>query len=74
VFSVQVAAVQSAAAADEVMQNLNRNGFEPYVVRDADGLLKVRVGRFARRAEAEQLLGRLRRVVEGRPFVVEETR
>ncbi len=71
VYSVQVAAVQSAAAADEMMQRLHREGFEPHVVRDADGLLKVRVGRFPRRADAEALLGELRSKIGGSPFVVE---
>ncbi len=74
VYSVQVAAVQSAAAADEIMQSLNQHGFEAHVVRDNDGLLKVRVGRFSSRAEAQQTVGRLQRVVDGRPFVVEENR
>jgi tetratricopeptide (TPR) repeat protein len=71
VFSVQVAAVQSAAAADEMMQRLHREGYEPHVVRDDDGLLKVRVGRFPRRADAESLLSELRSKMGGSPFVVE---
>lgn len=71
VFSVQVAAVRSAAAADEMMQQLHREGYQPHVVRDNDGLLKVRVGRFPRRAEAEALLAELRNRIGGSPFVVE---
>jgi tetratricopeptide (TPR) repeat protein len=71
VFSVQVAAVRSAAAADEMMQRLHREGYQPHVVRDDDGLLKVRVGRFPRRAEAEALLAELRNKLGGSPFVVE---
>jgi hypothetical protein len=74
VFSVQVAAVQSAAAADELMQSLHQAGYDAHVVRDADGLLKVRVGRFSNRAEAQQIVGRVRGVVGGNPFVVEESR
>jgi len=70
-FSVQVAAVQSAAAADEMMQRLHREGYEPHVIRDSDGLLKVRVGRFPRRAQAEALLAELRSKIGGSPFVVE---
>jgi tetratricopeptide (TPR) repeat protein len=70
-FSVQVAAVQSAAAADEMMQRLHSEGYEPHVIRDSDGLLKVRVGRFPRRADAEALLAELRRKIGGSPFVVE---
>ena len=71
VYSVQVAAVQSAAAADEMMQRLHGEGYEPHVIRDEDGLLKVRVGRFPRRADAEALLGELRSKLGGSPFVVE---
>lgn len=74
VYSVQVAAVQSAAAADELMQSLHRSGFEAHVVRDTDGLLKVRVGRFSRREGAQNLVAQLRRAVGGQPFVVEERR
>ena len=70
-FSVQVAAVQSAAAADEMMQRLHSQGYEPHVIRDSDGLLKVRVGRFPRRADAEALLAELRVKIGGSPFVVE---
>ncbi|UCD24095.1 MAG: SPOR domain-containing protein [Gemmatimonadota bacterium] len=71
VFSVQVAAVSSAAAADELMQGLHRQGYEPHVVRDSDGLLKVRVGRFANRADAQALAAELKEKLGGSPFVVE---
>ncbi len=71
VYSVQVAAVRSAAAADELMQRLHREGYQPHVVRDEDGLLKVRVGRFPRRVDADALLAELRNKMGGSPFVVE---
>lgn len=71
VFAVQVAAVSSVAAADEIMQQLHAQGYESHVVRDA-GLLKVRVGRFSRRAQAQRLAAELRRKLGGSPFVVEE--
>ncbi len=71
VFAVQVAAVSSVAAADEIMQQLHAQGYESHVVRDA-GLLKVRVGRFSRRAQAQRLAAELRRKIGGSPFVVEE--
>lgn len=70
-YSVQVAAVRSAAAADELMQRLHREGYEPHVIRDSDGLLKVRVGRFPRRSDAESLLVELRGKIGGSPFVVQ---
>ncbi len=71
-YAVQVAAVATAAAADEVMQALRRAGFTPHVVREADGLFKVRVGRYAERARAQQVLAGIRRAIGGSPFVVEE--
>lgn len=71
-FAVQVAAVRTAVAADEVMRSLRAAGYESRAVRDADGLLKVRVGRFRTRAEAERVQAELRRRVGGQPFIVEE--
>ena len=71
-FTVQVAAVRTAAAADELMRSLRSTGYESRVVRDADGLLKVRAGRFRTRADAERLRDELRRRLGGQPFVVEE--
>ncbi len=74
IYSVQVAAVQSAAAANELMQRLHGEGYDSHVVRDEDGLLKVRVGRFAQRTQAQQLVAELRAKLGGQPFVVEERR
>ncbi len=73
VFAVQVAAVRDAASADDLMRSLNSQGYTPHVVRDTDGLLKIRVGRYATRAEAQRLANELRRALGIRPFVVEET-
>ncbi len=74
VFSVQVSAVASAAAADQLMRELKSQGYEPHVIRDSsDGLLKVRVGRFTRKADAQKLAGEIRSKRGGRPFVVEES-
>jgi hypothetical protein len=72
VFSVQVAAVQTPAAADQVMRSLVDAGYEPHVVRDADGLFKVRVGRYADRGAAQRMVTTLRRDIGGSPFVVEQ--
>lgn len=71
-YSVQVAAVSNVAAADEAMRALHQQGYESRVVRDSDGLFKVRVGRFARRDQAQTLAAELRRRLGGNPFVVEE--
>ncbi|NIM48923.1 MAG: hypothetical protein GTN62_03960 [Gemmatimonadales bacterium] len=71
VFAAQLAAVQSAAAADELMRALHAAGYQPHVVRE-DGYLKIRVGRFADRPTAQRLVAELRRRFGGSPFVVEE--
>lgn len=71
IYSVQVAAVGTATAADQVMRSLNVAGYDPYVMRDTDGLFKVRVGRYAARQEAQQLAQDIRRKLGGSPFVVE---
>lgn len=71
-FSVQVAAVSSAAAADAIMQGLRVEGYSPEVVREG-GLFKVRVGRFRQRAAAEELAREVRRRIGGEAFVVERS-
>jgi cell division septation protein DedD len=71
-FAVQVAAVRNAAAADQSMQALKRAGYEPRVTRDTDGFLKVRVGRFKTRTEAQRLASEIRQKAGLTPFVVEE--
>jgi SPOR domain/Tetratricopeptide repeat len=72
-FAVQVAAVRSAAAADELMRPLAAKGYTARVVRDPDGLLKVRVGHLAKRADADKLARELKAKIGGTPFVVEES-
>lgn len=72
IYAVQVAAVSTAAAADAAMQALRARGYTARVFRDQDGLLKVRIGRFTRRRDADALARELRNRLGGRPFVVEE--
>jgi tetratricopeptide (TPR) repeat protein len=72
VYSVQVAAVGTATAADQAMRSLHAAGYDPHVVRDTDGLFKVRVGRYAARQQAQQLAQDIRGKLGGSPFVVEE--
>lgn len=71
VYSLQVAAVGNALAADDVMRRLAADGFETHIVTE-DGLYKIRVGRFATRAEAVQLVDRLKAAMGTAPFIVEE--
>ncbi len=72
IYAVQVAAVSTAGAADAAMQALRARGYTPRVFRDQDGLLKVRLGRFTRRRDADALARELRNRLGGQPFVVEE--
>ncbi|MFQ5549940.1 MAG: SPOR domain-containing protein [Gemmatimonadales bacterium] len=71
-FAVQVAALRSASTVDRVMRDLASAGYEPRVTRDADGYLRVRVGRFRDRAAARRLAEEIGRRIGGEPFVVEE--
>jgi len=71
-WSVQVLAVKSAAQVDDMLTRLRVMGFESRVMRDSTGFFKVRVGRYATRAEAQRAQQRLRSKVGGHPFVVEE--
>jgi hypothetical protein len=73
-FTVQVAAVRAAAAADELMRRLSQYGFQARVVREPDGLLKVRVGPYRSRPEAQRAAATLKTRLGGSPFVVEERR
>lgn len=73
VYSVQVAAVGSAAAADELMRSLRASGYDDsHVVRAPDGLFKVRVGRYTRRDDAQRVAAEVKQRLGGSPFVVEE--
>jgi tetratricopeptide (TPR) repeat protein len=71
-FAVQIAAVGTAEAADDVMRQAHAAGFQSHVVRDG-GLFKVRVGRYASRQEAQQAQAEIRRKLGGSPFIVEES-
>lgn len=72
-FAVQVLAATNVAAVDQVLTELRSAGFEGSVTRDADGLLKVRVGRYATREQARPVAAEIRRRLGGEPFVVEVT-
>jgi cell division septation protein DedD len=56
------------------MRGMAQAGYQPRVMRDSDGLFKVRVGEFATRPQAQALQAELRRKLGGQPFVVEERR
>ena len=71
-YAVQVLAGKSAPQVDDLLTRLKGMGFVAHVVRDSTGYLKVRVGRYASRDEAQQALTRLKARLGGQPFVVEE--
>lgn len=71
-YSVQMAALQSAGAADELMRALHDGGYQDVRVVQEGGFLKVRVGPFSSRAEAGRVARELARKFGGKPFVVEQ--
>ena len=70
-FTVQVAAAGSETAATATSNALRDAGYDPHIVREG-GFIKVRVGRFATRAEAAAAASQVRARMGGSPFVVEE--
>lgn len=71
-FAVQVLAGKSAPQVDELLTRLKTMGYDAHVVRDSTGFLKVRVGRYATRDEAQRALARLKVQLGGQPFLVTE--
>jgi cell division septation protein DedD len=70
-FTVQVAAASTEAAAQTTATSLRNAGYDPHLVREG-GFIKVRVGRFATRAEATAAASQVRAKMGGSAFVVEE--
>jgi septal ring-binding cell division protein DamX len=70
-FRVQVAAVATPGAADDVASKAEGLGFPAVIVRER-GLYKVRAGTFATRQEARAAMAKLKRGLGGTPFVVTE--
>lgn len=68
-FRIQIAAVNTRAAADSIAKRVTAAGFDP-VVASEKGLFKIRVGRYATRAEAQAALPRVRARLGGAPFIV----
>lgn len=69
VFRIQVAAVNTRAAADSIAKRLTARGDEAIVVAEK-GLYKVRIGAYPSRAAAVAALPAVRKRLGGRPFVV----
>jgi cell division septation protein DedD len=68
-FTIQIAAVNTRAAADSIAKRVTKAGFDPAVATEK-GLFKIRVGRYATRAEAQTALPRVRARLGGTPFIV----
>jgi cell division septation protein DedD len=68
-FYVQVSAVRTQAAANTEIARIKRAGYTAIVVRES-GLLKVRVGAFRTKAEADAAASEIRIRIGARPFVV----
>ncbi|MGH7517490.1 MAG: SPOR domain-containing protein [Gemmatimonadales bacterium] len=68
-FRIQIAAVNTAAAADTIAGRARAAGIETVVVREAP-YYKVRVGGYVTRAEAAAALPAVRARFRGAPFVV----
>ena len=69
VFRIQVAAVNTRPAADDIAKRLKTSGLDPVVVAEK-GLYKVRVGAYPSRAAAAAALPGIRAKLGGQPFVV----
>ena len=68
-FYVQVSAVRTQAAANAEIARVKRAGYTAIVVRES-GLLKVRVGAFRTKADADAAASEIRIRIGARPFVV----
>ena len=70
-YAVQVLAVRGTAQVDEMLTRLRGMGYMTRVVRDTTGFLKVWVGPYATRDEAQRVQQELRTRLGGQPFIVE---
>jgi DedD protein len=70
-FGVQIGAVNTQAAADKLVADLQGAGFTPYVVKDG-ALFKVRAGPYPDRTRAQAAAAQVRGKLGGSPFVVKE--
>jgi hypothetical protein len=70
-FRIQVTAVRTAAAANDIARKLNARGMAAVVVEDA-GLYKVRVGSYPTKADAVAAIPEVKAKLGGSPFVVAE--
>lgn len=71
---VQVVSLRDRAAAAQIVQRLKNKGYPAFLVSPTGGgptqLYKVQVGRYADRAEAQQIQARLKREEQFEPWIV----
>jgi cell division septation protein DedD len=70
-FRVQVTAVRTAAAANDIAKKLTARGLAAVTVEEA-GLYKVRVGNYPTKAAAMAAIPGIKAKLGGSPFVVAE--
>lgn len=71
-FRIQITAVRTAAAAEDVARKLRARGLAPVTVQEG-GLYKVRLGEYASKADAVAALPGIKARLGGSPFVVAES-
>ncbi|MGH9336022.1 MAG: SPOR domain-containing protein, partial [Vicinamibacteria bacterium] len=71
-FTIQVVALKTEDAAQSLLSRLRGKNYRAYLEDGGDaGLHRVRVGRFASRAEAETVAARLREEEKFRPYITQ---
>ena len=71
-FTIQVGAFKDKGSAESVVSRLKGKGFAAFVVpaEGDDGLILVRVGSYAARADAERVEAKLRDQEKFKPYIV----
>jgi cell division septation protein DedD len=70
--TIQVVALKTGDAAEKLVSRLQAKGYRAYIESGgATNLHRVRVGRFASRAEAEKVLAKLRDVEKFKPYITQ---
>lgn len=70
-YSVQIGAVKTQAAADDLLKSLTGAGFPGRIVKEG-GYLKVRAGPYPSRAAADAAAAKLKAARGGTPYVVQD--
>jgi cell division septation protein DedD len=75
-FTIQIAALDDPLRAASLVEDLQRRGYLAYLIKppasDPDAPFRVRIGRYASRAEADRAAGALERVAGGKVWIVRD--